>query len=338
MNNLLSQLKRYNTIIKYFLILIIGLSNYSCVSYKIINIQTLKPSEFSLPKDFNQPLIVVSLYKGIEGDEESMALAAMDSIAALEAALTLSDKLYESPWFQDIDIPLKAIYRNDSSNLILPFSWAKAKRIAEGTNADMLISLEYFKLDFSVISFPFWNGTSDVYYGSLTNRVYAYWRVYDLNAEKVMADYLYKDTLVWEKYDYTKVKVGDQIPGFFASASYSGYITGLEYAKKIAPTWMDEERVYFHKGSKEMRNAVAYVTDNQWINAASEWQRVLGKEKVNPKLASKAAYNMAVANEMLGNFDVAIEWLNKSAQYKSLPEEPWYRKIITLRMKLLENL
>jgi hypothetical protein len=338
MNHFFLQTNRNTLKFRILFLLFLGLSSYSCTPFKTINIQTLRPSEFSMPKDFEQPLIVVSLYKGIEGDKESMAQAALDSIAALEAAITLSDKLYDSPWFKDIDIPIKVLYRNDASHLILPFTWPKVKEIASETYADLLISLEYFKLGHSVKSYPIGRHDYTRFYGSLTNNIYAYWRVYDLNSQKVFADHLFTDTLIWEEYDDSKIYVGLQLPGFFSSASYSGYITGLEYAKKISPTWMDEERIYFHKGSKEMKNAVEFVSNNQWLDAASQWQMVLGKEGLKPKLGAKAAYNMAVANEMLGNFEVAIEWLNKSAQFSSLPEELWYRKIITLRMKVLERL
>jgi hypothetical protein len=327
-----------STFLKLILVLAISLSHYSCVQYKIVNIQTLKPSEFSIPKDFVQPLIMANLYKGFAGDAESMAQVALDSTAAMEAAWALSEKLMDSPWFEGLEIPIKTIYRDDSSHLIVPLSWPKVEKISQEENADLLISLEYIKVTPQVVSYPYWNGAMNAYYGSLTFRVYAYWRIYDLHARKVVADYLFRDTLTWENHDFIPVTIGNQLPGFFSSASYCGYLTGEEYAKKIAPSWMDEERLYFHTGSKEMRSAAEFASKNLWLDAAAHWQRVLQNPKVKPAIAAKAAYNMAVANEMSGNFDIALDWLDKSAQFYSLPEEPWYRKILMLRIKVLKKL
>lgn len=311
----------------------------SCVTNKqLIDIQTLKPSELKIPNNFNQPIIVASIYKGIEGDDQSLAQAALDSTAALEAAIVLSESLYDSPLFQGISIPVKSKYRFDSSQLILPFKWDKVEDLCSENNADILISLEYIKLTPKLESYPFWDGYSQAYYGSLTMNVYAFWRVYDLNARKVVAEHLHRDTLIWEEYDYSPVEIGYQLPGFFSSASYAGYLTGIEYSKLIAPTWMDEQRVFFSRGSKEMREAAELVSNNEWLAAASYWQKVIQSPNSKPELAAMAAYNLAVANEINGNFDVAIDWIEKSTEFFTFPEQNWYKKILELRIKLLEKL
>ncbi|PKP37868.1 MAG: hypothetical protein CVT98_05600 [Bacteroidetes bacterium HGW-Bacteroidetes-15] len=321
------------------LLVVLSLSFFSCTqNKKVVNIQTLRPSELTIPKDFSQPIVVASIYKGIEGDRESMAQAALDSTAAMEAAIVLAESLYDSPWFQGLKIPVRSNYRDDSSRLILPFKWSKVEEICAKDNADLLISLEYIKITPSSDSYSYWDGVTNAYYGYLSMNIYAYWRVYDLNRKKVVADYLYRDTITWEDYDYINVRVGDQLPGFFSASSYSGYVVGSEYAKLIAPSWMDEQRIYFGGGSKEMRAAAELASQNDWLGAAGYWQQVLNNQKVKPEIAAKAAFNMAVANEMVGNFDVALEWLNKSAEYYSILELPTYRKLLELRIKLLEKL
>ena len=324
--------------ITYFFSLILVLTVTSCSTYKVIEIQTLRPSEISIPKNFSQPLVVANLYEGIEGVEESLAQAALDSIAGTEAALVLTESLYDSPWFQGVSIPNSINYRNDNSKYILPFTWEQAREVADLYNADLLISLEYVKIEPVVEQYDYWEGYLRLYYGSLTTNVYAYWRVYDVPNKKVLGDYLFRDTLIWENSDYRKVRVGDQLPGFFSAGSYCGYLIGSEYAKKIAPGWMNEKRIYYSTGSKEMKMAADFVEKNMWLDAAAQWQKVLSKPNQKKNLAAMAAFNMALANELLGNFDVAIEWLNKSKEYETLPDENWYRKIIEYRIKIMEKL
>lgn len=322
----------------FILLALLPLTFSSCVQYKLINIQTLRPAELTIPSNFVQPLVVVGIYEGIQGVPESMAQASLDSTAAIEAGLVLAETLAESPWFDGLEIPVKQHYRDDSSHLILPYPWKKVEELAEGTNADLVISLEYIKLTPKTSGYPFWDGAMQAYYGYLSMYVYAYWRVYDLYQQKVFGEHLYRDTLTWEETDYYRVRVGDQLPGFFSVATYSGFLAGQDYAKKIAPSWMDEQRVYFVKGPKAMKTAAEFAQNNQWLDAAAHWQIVLKNYGNRPQLAAKVAFNMAVANEILGSFDVALEWLNQSESYYALPETSWYRRIIEHRIKLLERL
>jgi hypothetical protein len=318
---------------------LIGILTFtSCIEYKIISIQTLKPSELAISSDFSHPIIVASIYKGIEGVEESMAQAAIDSTAAVEAAFVLSENLFDTPWYQGLEIPTRIFFRDDASQFILPFPWKTVEGLAAEDNADLVISLEYIKIKPTTQSYSYWDGYMNKYYGSLTMGIYGFWRVYDLKKRKVVADYLYKDTLIWDQSDYTRVRIGEQLPGFFSAAKYCGYITGSEFAKQIAPSWMDEQRLYYTKGSKHMRKAVEFVQYNQWLDAASQWQKVIQDPKTKPEIAAKAAFNMALANEMKGNFDIAMEWLIKSQEFTNIPEVTWYKRILELRIQVMEKL
>jgi hypothetical protein len=319
-------------------ILLFTLLFSSCIEYKIIGIQTLKPPAISIPKDFSQPLVVASIYKGVTGVAESMAQSALDSTAAVEAALVLSETLNESPWFQGLRIPTRVFYRDDASQFILPFPWSTVEGLATQDNADIVLSLEYIKIQPKTESYTYWDGYMSKHYGYLSMNVYAYWRVYYLKNKKVVADYLYRDTLLWDQSDFNKVSVGEQLPGFFSASKYCGYVTGIEFANRIAPTWMDERRLLYSTGSKDMRSATEFAQNSQWLDAAVIWQRIIQNPKSNPQLAAKAAFNMALANEMNGKFDVALEWLNKSKEFNHLPEQTWYIRILELRIRVMEKL
>jgi len=105
-------------------------------------------------------------------------------------------------------------------------------------------------------------------------------------------------------------------------------------ASKIAPIWLNDKRLLFHIGSKEMEKAALFAINGQWIEAASEWQKVFALK--NRKLCAKAAFNMALANEMLGKFDLALEWLIKASNYYPLPEVDNYT--ITIQDRINNSL
>lgn len=309
----------------------------SCTPYKVLEIQTLKPAEFALPKETINPVIVAGLYRGIEGVEESMAQAALDSVSSLEAVLTLAESLSLTPLFEDQDIPVIINYRTDTSREIVPYEWDVVDSIAQSNQADLVISLEYLKITPHTDSYSYWDGSLTAYYGFLTCRSYAYWRAYDVVSRKITAMYLHRDTVTWEQYDYTPVKIGQQLPGLFSAASYCGYETGLQYGSKIAPTWMDEQRVYFAKGSKPLKGAAKLVENGQWLDAATQWQSIIQSNPKKVKLNARAAFNMALANEMMGNFEMAEEWLTMAEEYYPLSEIDWYRRIIRYRIQIMEK-
>ena len=66
-----------------------------------------------------------------------------------------------------------------------------------------------------------------------------------------------------------------------------------------------------------MKKAAISVQNNEWLNAAQLWQKII--QNRNPtRFVGKAAFNMALANEMNGKFDVALDWLDKSQEYYPL--------------------
>jgi tetratricopeptide (TPR) repeat protein len=84
-----------------------------------------------------------------------------------------------------------------------------------------------------------------------------------------------------------------------------------------------------------MEKAAIYVSKSQWIDAAAEWQKVISGNK--GRLKAKAAFNLALANEMLGKFDLSIEWLRNARKYYPLPEIDDYQKTIEKRINLFSN-
>ncbi|MHC1704619.1 MAG: DUF6340 family protein [Tenuifilaceae bacterium] len=317
-----------------FLLLTLGYS--SCVPYKEIEIQYLNKPEFDIPSSFYKPLLIINYYDNKSKTKKEKFEYALDSVAAWEAVNSLKENLEESPWFEGLDIPIKLYKRIDSSKYIKPLSWNYLNSIAAKDSIDLIISLEYLKIQEKTDSYRTRNNDGiEYYYGYLELPIYCYWRVYDLSKKQIPNGYLYRDTLIWDANDWIPVTVGKQLPGYFNAAAYAGGDSGEKYANKISPVWNDDNRIFFHSGSKEMEKAAIYVSKDQWIDAAVEWQKVLSVNK--GKLKAKAAFNLSLANEMLGKFDLSIEWLKNARKYYPLLEIDEYQKTIENRIKLIPN-
>lgn len=90
---------------------------------------------------------------------------------------------------------------------------------------------------------------------------------------------------------------------------------GEEYGRRIAPSYVELERTYYHKAKgfdDQMQQAKRYAESGQWQKAADIWQKIVEKSADNRDAAGKAAFNLAVFHEVQGNLDEARKWAQKS--------------------------
>jgi len=92
---------------------------------------------------------------------------------------------------------------------------------------------------------------------------------------------------------------------------------GQSFASKLIPSWMPVERMYYKSGNIEMLKAEKLALHNDWLKAAEIWNRMTTNK--NDVMAAKAKFNMALACEIEGKPDLAIEWLIRS--YNGLKKE-----------------
>jgi tetratricopeptide (TPR) repeat protein len=117
---------------------------------------------------------------------------------------------------------------------------------------------------------------------------------------------------------------------------YLSDVTGEKMHINFVPYWSFENRWYYTHISSEWKRGTVYAVANKWREAAALWEPLLsktGKWKAKARLLS----NLALCNEMTGNFEKAIDYAEKSSQLfeEHTGEEGDYTK---LQKKYLEVL
>jgi hypothetical protein len=92
-------------------------------------------------------------------------------------------------------------------------------------------------------------------------------------------------------------------------------VIGENYSKHILPSWTKVDRTYMICSDAEFQNAVALAQKNEWEKAVAIWSRFT--ESNNKQKQTSALYNLAVASEMNGDVDRAIEYTDKAAKASS---------------------
>ncbi|MBN2805345.1 MAG: hypothetical protein JXR22_01700 [Prolixibacteraceae bacterium] len=242
----------------------------------------------------------------------------IDSLVADTTLKVLGDLLYDS-YRYDIVIPVdRNLYRTESYlKTPDPLDWETVNSICETYQTDALIVLENiatrvvtnYTRTKELIDFTYYNihlASMDFYYR-------AHWRVYDPKVRQVVVDILVnQDTLYWDNYDYSLVEVFRGLPSVKEAAIETGIKTALDFSQIIAPSWIPATRYYYLTKNQSIDLSVQLAAEGKWNEALENWlpYAYLGSN-VNQ---SKIMLNIALAYEMTGDLNSAIEWAKKSMQ------------------------
>ena len=202
-------------------------------------------------------------------------------------------------------------------------------RLFQKTKSDLCIILDQFSFNVEKLKDN----------GIVTNCASLSWTIAYQNDTSA---YTYKqiDTLTFTAKDFPS-ELSDNMK-IKMIANNSSTFFGQSLCSKIIPAWMPVDRMYYTSHNRDMHQAEKYVISNEWPKAAVIWSKQT--ESKNQMIVAKATYNMALACEMEGKPDEAINWLLRS--YSILKKSnkdhkescQQYINILTLRKKEIEKL
>lgn len=265
-----------------------------------------------------------------------------DSKSADTLLIALGDMLFESGRF-DIVIPeVRQINPAIARAYPVALDWEKADSIATTFNTDAVLSLDHFRTRLIT------NYEKETLYDQMSNTFYsgfyahmkvgyeALFRIYYPAEKELTKNILVADTLIWEDAD-TDIRILFRrfTPAKDALAE-AGIHAALRLSEKIAPVWQRVNRSYFSKGHPLLEEAHQKIMNQDWESAAAIWTELTGSG-FSKDIRSKAEFNLALANELFGDLDQAIEWGVKSYMTRYRPVTHNYLETLNLRKKKLEG-
>jgi len=314
-------------IFKIVLFCLIGFVAVSCKSYySALTIETPGPAKEELPADIRSiTLMNRSMNDQFVGHNEDtlqiyfyengyqLSVVVLDSLAADTTIRALGELLFESGRY-DVVIPVERnIERTINYNLV-PDSLSPAfvSEQCEKYNTDALMVLEKFstKVMTDLIAEKYYDkysGSSYNYYASLDLKYDAVFRVYKPGSKTL--EYQLSDTIYWESSDGLQAHLFIKLPSIKQAMINAGIKIALDIDSKISPVWKSEKRGYFVFDRKNDRGR-QLLNENNIEEAKAFWMEKA--QSTNKKIKSKAQYNLALASELEGNVDEAIQWGFKS--------------------------
>ena len=342
---------RYSCL-KGILFVFICVSIFSCSSLKNIGIEVAVLPEYPIGEDI-QSLVLLnrsmtnrftnnkidSLEKILVNNKLLMDTLLQDSIAADTAVQVAAQALFESGRF-DVVVPKdRNIVRADNEEILKPLDVNFINEICTDFKVDGVLVLEsfaeqlktkyYLGKDGSSFNFSYINATTDIKY-------FSEWRLYrprDLNR---VIRFQMADSIFWNIGSSSVEAVYLQMPRTKEALIGGGIAAGLKMSAYIGTGWVNQNRYYYLTGKSEIDAAIPLIKNNKWEEAAAIWEKFASNPSKTIK--SKVEFNLALASEMNGDLDLAIEWGLKSFKTRySKATEVYLKTLDDKRIALLKE-
>ena len=335
-------ISKFNTY-KIFLFCLIAFFAVSCKSsYVALTIETPIPTKEELPNDIQsitlmnrsinnqfQRYIEDSLQMHFYRNGYQLSEIELDSMAADTTIRALAELLYESGRY-DVVVPVdKNIERSLPSDLIPDqLSPLIVSQLCDQYNTDALMVMEQFSTkvmaDYSEDKYA---GTTYSLYASLDLKYDALFRVYKPGRKTL--EIPISDTIYWESADANQLRMLSRLPSIKQALINAGIKIALDVDNKISPSWVSEKRGYYLFDLKN-DSGQKLLNENKTEEARAYWMEKV--QSTNKTIRSRAEYNLALASELEGDVNQAIEWILKSYRtFYNYRTELYLKKLRTVK-------
>ncbi len=327
---------------KHLFLLVVGVLLFGCSSLRDIAVETSVAPEYPIADDVQS---LVLLNRSMNAEFSNLSIDSLehllvsknlnldsvyrDSLAADTLIHVTAHSLFDSGRF-DVVVPQEyAVYRNNFKDVDAPLSHKAVDEICEIYKADAILVLEGFAerlvTRYSYSAFEI--SLSDPYTASSDLSHKSDWRLYRKGQTKPPLRFSVNDSIYWKQSSSNLNDLYIRMPKTKEVLISGGVDAGLKMAGLISPNWSTSNRHYYLTGNTEIDKAELYVKENKWDLAEAIW--IKSSTIPSKNIRSKIEYNLALAAEMKGDLDGALEWALKSYKSAYSPKVDEYYKLLT---------
>jgi len=291
----------------------------ACSSIKFIDIETYNPAEVTFPGNVSNILLVNNAVPQtpnsgytytLYGVEQDTCRAQADS-ALFDAPRTLGKQIADADYFEDVllyHLPTRkdTVFLADGK-----FTSQQVKDLCAETGTDAIISFDrlLFSMKRDVVAF------SEGYVsGSIHVDIKGLVRAYIPERENPLVTIVVADSVGWLEFANnleTLEMVFLPTPENTLRVAAAYVCNGI--TPNFVPHWNSEKRWYYKGSGSSWKKATAYASAEKWELAAERWANIY--ESASDKtVKAKTASNLALSEEMKGNFQKAYEWATRSQE------------------------
>ena len=243
-------------------------------------------------------------------------VAGSDRLASDECIRGVIDGAQELNGIQMVISQNSHIYGTGTRETPELLDWQYVEDVCEESQADVLLVLETFDSNSDLLINTATHQINTILSGNVPKpavpanvrmNVLSYWRMYDPVSRSIVDQYQHTSFMNFET-------VGGVPP--MTALSETAYFAGQEYIFRFLPTYYTVKRELYKKAKGKNKNEFASgwrrAEVANWNEAIEIWEDLVEKSK--PKTAGRACLNIAVAYEVLGDTEKALQWAQRSYQ------------------------
>jgi hypothetical protein len=293
---------------------------------KTVEVDSLVAAELTIPADIENLLIVDrTVYTGNPFDSNEAKFTPDVPGEAREVARTFLYFFFQylgrAHRFQSV--VAEELLTGNSLNRALPqpIPWDTVRELCRRYQADALVAVEVVGFDFkttnarevssgqqSILEDP----RQSQYSASAIGNVVFGFRMYDPRTETIVDEKLNRHNETWEATGPDPAQAMTNLVRREQAIGDLIQLAAAEYARRISPIYVPVARKLYSQTGQDtaMATGSKLVEEGKWQEAAAAWEA--GISQAEKGEAGQLAYNVAIANEALGNMEKAREWANKA--------------------------
>jgi hypothetical protein len=132
------------------------------------------------------------------------------------------------------------------------------------------------------------------------------WRIYDPSNKLLIDEFTFNNQVISTAKGLDPFEALQAIEDRAKDIVEQGKQTGSSYGARLQPYEHSITREYYVKCTANFEQAEVHTLSGNWELAADLWKKET--ENPDPKISSKACYNLAILNERNNNLTAAMDW------------------------------
>ncbi|MEI8086530.1 MAG: DUF6340 family protein [Paludibacter sp.] len=174
--------------------------------------------------------------------------------------------------------------------------------------ADAILSLDKIKVNDDLSEY--YLTETGTFLATLEVKYETSWSIYYPNKPEI-ATMQFKDTVYWESESYFRKKGMSELPNRGDALVDGALNVGQKSVNRFVPYWEKADRFFFNPHNKLMKKGMDSVYVKNWKSAIEYWESALKKTK-STWIKAQATNNIAIAYEILGDIDKALDYATQS--------------------------
>jgi hypothetical protein len=328
---------------KFLIFIFAAILLISCKTQQLY-INVLEPAPVTLPPYIKTVGVInrstpTDKTKTMDDVDKALSLEGvdLDKDGAMESIRGLSDELLNNTRFDEVKTLNDIDFRTSSmTDFPVSLSWDIVDRICTETKTDALFALEKFDTDSHLdvsakkvdVKTPLGTIPGIETQADMRTLVKTGWRIYDPVSKSILDEYTYSETVVFTGRGINPLRALAALSGRKEAVNEVSNKAGRGYAMRIIPFRIKVWRDYYVKGTGNFETARRKAEVGKWDEAGLLWEKETNNSST--KIAGRAAYNMAIINEINGDLEAALKWAQKSY-------EDYNNKLALDYVRILEN-